>query len=67
MKKEITINGKKHNVSSKTLNELFQELKINTVGRLVSINGNMKKWSEYDKEKINEKDQIEIIGFIGGG
>lgn len=63
----IIFNGKKKKITSRTINGLFEELDINSTGRIVAVNGKVVHWTEYDKCLLKESDTVEIRSSLSGG
>ena len=67
-KVKIKINGKKCTINSKmTLKKLITRFKIPLGKVAIELNENIIDKKKLDKIKINNKDKIEIVHFIGGG
>ena len=67
-KAKIKINGKKCIINSKmTLKEVIARFKIPLDKVAIELNENIIDKKKLDKIKVNNKDKIEIVHFIGGG
>ena len=67
-KAKIKINGKKCIINPKmTLKEVIARFKIPLDKVAIELNENIIDKKKLDKIKINNKDKIEIVHFIGGG
>ncbi|MFH1958015.1 MAG: sulfur carrier protein ThiS [bacterium] len=63
----IIYNGKKKKITSRTVKGLFEELNINSTGRIIAVNGKVVPWTEYGKFLLKECDTVEIRSAISGG
>lgn len=64
----ITVNHKSHEVeTSTTLEQLVQQLEIQTRGIAVAINDQIMPKSEWNNTLLNEKDKVLIITATQGG
>ncbi|MFC2061216.1 sulfur carrier protein ThiS [Elusimicrobiota bacterium] len=63
----IVLNGKKTEISSKTVSGLLKELDMNSVGKFVAVNGKVIHWTDYDKYSLKKDDSMEIKTFLSGG
>lgn len=68
MKKEIKLNGKKYEVPKDvgTVRQLLAHLDLSDRIAVIEFNQMILPKEDYE-EPINDKDQIEIIHFVGGG
>ena len=67
-KVKIKINGKKYTINPKmTLKKALAKFKIPLDKVAIELNENIIDKKKLDKIKINNKDKIEIVHFIGGG
>ena len=65
---KIQLNGKKRTIKDKMrLFELINKLKLNNKKIAVELNGKIISKSIYKKLILKDKDNIEIVHFIGGG
>lgn len=64
----MKVNGENIMLSSpKTVSELIKEMGYREDRIAVIINGQMTpKWN-YDNIQLNDEDNVEIVGFVGGG
>jgi len=67
-KVKIKINGKKCIINPKmTLKEVIARFKIPLNKVAIELNENIIDKKKINKIKVNNKDKIEIVHFIGGG
>ena len=67
-KVKIKINGKKCIINPKmTLKQVIARFKIPLDKVAIELNENIIDKNKLDKIKVNNKDKIEIVHFIGGG
>ena len=67
-KVKIKINGKKCIINPKmTLKEVIARFKIPLDKVAIELNENIIDKKKLNKIKVNNKDKIEIVHFIGGG
>ena len=67
-KVKIKINGKNCIINHKmTLKEVIARFKIPLNKVAIELNENIIDKKKLDKIKVNNKDKIEIVHFIGGG
>ena len=67
-KAKIKINGKKCIINPKmTLKEVIARFKIPLDKVAIELNENIIDKKKLNKIKLNDKDKIEIVHFIGGG
>ena len=67
-KAKININGKKYIINPKmTLKKALAKFKIPLDKVAIELNENIIDKKKLDKIKVNNKDKIEIVHFIGGG
>ena len=67
-KAKIKINGKKCTINPKmTLKKALAKFKIPLDKVAIELNENIIDKKKLDKIKVNNKDKIEIVHFIGGG
>jgi len=64
----VVLNGKQHGIgTASSLQELLIELGM-TGGRIaVELNGEIIPKSNFQQQKLNDGDKIEIVQAIGGG
>ena len=67
-KAKIKINGKKCLINPKmTLKKVITRFKIHLDKVAIDLNENIIDKKKLNKIKVNNKDKIEIVHFIGGG
>ena len=67
-KAKININGKIYTINPKmTLKKALAKFKIPLDKVAIELNENIIDKKKLDKIKVNNKDKIEIVHFIGGG
>lgn len=65
---EVKINGKNQNISEDiTLSELIAQKGLNLQKIVIEHNLKIIKKEDLSQVKIKEKDNIEIVSFLGGG
>lgn len=65
---QVTVNGVRQDVpSNTTISQLLAELKLLPERVVVEINLTVIDREKYHQVSLREEDQIEIIGFVGGG
>lgn len=63
----ITINGKIKNVATTHLQEILTELNVDKKYVAVAVNDAVIPSAEYEKQKIENGDRLEIISAVCGG
>jgi len=64
----IIINGKAKEISNNTkLKELLNNFQVNLETSVIDYNDEIYKSTELDRIVLKENDQINVIGFVGGG
>ncbi len=64
----MKLNGKEiYNKKIKTLKDLIDLYKINIKNTAILVNGEIVRKEELDEFKLNDDDNVEIVGFVGGG
>jgi len=64
----LTVNGKTRPLGdAKTLAELLATLGVNASKKAIELNGQIIPSSALTTTPVADKDQIEIIQFVGGG
>ncbi|NLK62030.1 MAG: sulfur carrier protein ThiS [Fusobacteria bacterium] len=64
----VTINGLiEKNVIGKTIEELINMKKLEKKSLIVEYNYNILKKENWDSTIIDDKDNIELLNFVGGG
>jgi thiamine biosynthesis protein ThiS len=65
---KIVLNGDPREIAGPlTLTELLAQLNIDPRRVAVEHNLNVVKRAEYDRTRVNDGDEIEIVNFVGGG
>jgi len=65
---EITVNGKKEDVSdSFTISKLLQKKKIKKDRVVIERNLEIVNKADYDNLVLQQNDTLEILHFVGGG
>lgn len=66
---QLTINGEVKVFSEQIgfVSALFDALNISQEGRIVELNGELIKSSEFASAPLKPHDNVEIIQFMGGG
>jgi thiamine biosynthesis protein ThiS len=65
---QVTVNGVRQEVPPETtVSQLLTELKLLPERVVVEINLTVVDREQYNQFSLKEEDQIEIIGFVGGG
>jgi sulfur carrier protein len=65
---KVQINGEEKTFSSPlTIKELLQETKILSQAIAVAVNSEIVPRSEFEKVRVRNRDQVEIIHAVGGG
>ena len=65
---KIQLNGKKLKINENlSINDLLKKYKLNVKSVAIELNGIILPKENYKKKKIKNKDNIEIVHFIGGG
>jgi len=64
----IQINGEKRELDdSLTIQELIQKIRLPTQAIAVAVNCEIVPRSQFEKIRVRDKDQIEVIRAVGGG
>jgi len=63
----LKINGEDVDSNAGTVNELLNELKIESRGVAVEVNLSIVKKTDYESYKLKDGDKVEIVNFVGGG
>ncbi|MCH5207871.1 MAG: sulfur carrier protein ThiS [Oscillospiraceae bacterium] len=61
------INGEEINANSALVSDFLAENGYGTERVAVMINGEILPKSDYNSTKISDSDEVEIVGFVGGG
>lgn len=64
---KIQVNGKPYELSGETITELLEALNAPPRGIAVECNGIIIPKSDHATYALKPQDEVEIIGFIGGG
>lgn len=64
---DLVVNGKNVSFTGETLGDLIKQLDINIDSVIAEINGEIVFRDQFATRKIEEKDKIEIVRFVGGG
>ena len=62
----VTINGETKDVSGKTVSEILAEMQLNPARTAVMICGEILPKDAYGSA-LKDGDEVDIIGFVGGG
>ena len=63
----VEVNGEKLETSSKTIEELIEELSSKDRVMGVALNTNIVKKENWASTHISENDKLELLSFVGGG
>jgi thiamine biosynthesis protein ThiS len=66
VKTMVTINGEPKDVSGKTVSEILAEMHLNPARTAVMISGEILPKDAYGRALL-DGDEVDIIGFVGGG
>ena len=61
------INGEEVNANNLLITEFLSQNGYSPERVAVMINGEILPKAEYAKTRISDKDEIEVVGFVGGG
>lgn len=61
------INGEDINANNALITDFLSEKGYSPERVAVMVNGEILPKSEYAKTRISDNDEIEIVGFVGGG
>lgn len=65
---QVVVNGTRQEVPpGMKLSQLLDQLKVRPERVAVEVNLNIIHRQQYNQVSLNDGDQIEIIGFVGGG
>jgi sulfur carrier protein len=65
---EVRINGKDRQVSPDlSVSEVLVELDLNPALVVVELNGEILDRAAYNGTRVEEKDVLELVHFVGGG
>ncbi len=62
----LTINGEPRDAAGKSVQELLAEMKLMPERTAVMIGGEILPKSDYSRALV-DGDEVDIIGFVGGG
>ena len=65
--KMVTVNGKKIDISGKTLSEYLEIANYHIERIAVELNEEIVPKSQYDSTVIQDNDVIEVVSFMAGG
>ena len=64
----ILINGTAENISNNTtISEYLKSKHMNPDHIVIAINDNVIEREAYNTTKLNEKDNVDLMSFVGGG
>ncbi len=63
----LIVNGKEKNTESKTVQDLLDELDINSKVMAAAVNMNVVKKENWATYELSENDKVEFLQFVGGG
>ncbi len=63
----VTINGETVDMAGKTVEEYLSQTNYTRNRIAVEINGAIIPKSQYETTVFQDGDQVEIVGFVGGG
>ena len=61
------INGEEVNVNGATITEILAKDGYSPERVAVMLNGEILPKTDYSTTKISENDEVDIVGFVGGG
>ncbi len=64
---DITLNNKPHSVDSETLQQLIEELNIETKGVAIGVNSRVINRSVWGETTLRDGDKIVIVSAVFGG
>ncbi len=64
---DLCLNGESLNTSSKTIEHLIDEKKLDAEGVVVEVNLKILKKEEWATTALKSGDKIEFVTFVGGG
>lgn len=62
----VMINGEPKEAAGKTVSDVLDSMKLNPARTAVMIGGEILPKASYDRV-LADGDEVEIIGFVGGG
>lgn len=63
----VKVNGEEKEITSKTIEELLNELGIKEKVMAAAVNMNVVKKDNWNSFALNENDKVEFLQFVGGG
>lgn len=63
----MKINGKEQNFSNISVSHLLNHMGLNKDHIVFELNGEIISKESYDEIMLDDRDSIEIVGFVGGG
>lgn len=63
----MIINGKEQNFSNISITLLLDNMGLNKDHIVFELNGEIISKESYDEVILDDRDSIEIVGFVGGG
>ena len=63
----ITVNGKTEKTDVSSVAELVRQKGLKPEALVAELNGAIVKRDAWEKTRLADGDQIELIGFVGGG
>ncbi len=63
----LIVNGKEKNTESRTVQDLLDELDINSKVMAAAVNMNVVKKENWSTFELSENDKVEFLQFVGGG
>ena len=65
---KLTVNGQPHDhAGDRSIAALLEELNANPAHTALMINGEVVPAGQWEHTVLNEKDDVEILVFVGGG
>lgn len=64
---QLIINGEKKESHAKTIQELIDELSIESKVMAAAVNMNVVKKELWESHQLCENDKVEFLQFVGGG
>lgn len=63
----MIINGKEQSFSNISVSYLLKQMGLNKDHIVFELNGEIISKESYDEVILDDRDSIEIVGFVGGG
>lgn len=63
----VKINGEETSADGITVSEYLKKEELSTERVAVMINGDILPKAEYDNTRLSDGDELDVIGFVGGG